>query len=131
MKKLLFWTSPIVMGILLGGCGSGNSPSQAETESIIETPVTADNLSKDSMNSKASATETPKPLPPGRDTTPPSGTSTKAVTNNPGTAGQNTPNQNGKSGKTPPKEKKEAPKPGSPDSGQLDSLKKSKEQLKK
>jgi hypothetical protein len=132
MKKLLFWTNPIFMVLLFLACGSGNSQSHSETTASADTTVMPDSISsKDSIVLRESPTSVPNAQTSEKDTSKLSSKTSTGVANNPGTAGQNTQNQNTKSGKTPPKEKKEAPKPGKIDSDQLDSLKKSKAQLKK
>lgn len=132
MKKLLFWTNPILMGLLFLACGSGNSQSRSETIEKADTSVMPDSISaKDSIVLKQSPTSVPKSQTSGKDTSTLSSKTNTGVANNTGTAGQNTQNQNSKSGKTPPIEKKEAPKPGKMDLDPLDSLKKSKAQLKK
>jgi hypothetical protein len=132
MKKLLFWINPILLGLLLCSCGSGNSSSQAETESIIETPAEKDSIAAgDTLSQTQSAGEVNKLPIPGRDTTPRSASSNQAEVSTSTTAGKNALTQKSEKGKTPPREQKEAPRLGSPDSGQLDSIKKAKEQLKK
>jgi len=132
MKKLLFWINPIFLGLLLWSCGSGNSSSQPESETIIETPAEKDSIAaRDTLSQTPSAGEVNKSQIPGRDTTQRSAQSNRAETSTPTTVGKNALNQKNEKGKTPPREQKEAPRPGSPDSGKLDSIKKAKELLKK